>query len=155
LDLLFEPDLPEEESYIFDSDEDEESFYSSTTGSSKMSCYKDNPYITLVGELSFTNFNEGVVEYEDSSHERRVSEYISKLSAPQTELTYVCQHFGWRSNFKDNMLPNGTFEVSTEMDFEFKNFKKPLVAKASYKNKKIARMLSAAKLLRSLYISFP
>ena len=41
--------------------------------------------------------------------EEEKNAYITKQSAPQTEISYICQHFGWRSSFKDKYLNNGNF----------------------------------------------
>jgi hypothetical protein len=87
-------------------------------------------------------------------HSMKVLSYLREISAPQTELTYLCQSMGWRLSFIDRSGEGG-FEVVAEVDFEFGKAKQQLQESFVAKNKKMGRVFASMKMLKKIYINFP
>lgn len=64
---------------------------------------------------------------KEGEKQGQILQYLSKLGAPQTQLTYLCQQFGWRTCFRDSHGMDGQFEVSAVVDIDYKNVKRQLV----------------------------
>ena len=84
----------------------------------------------------------------------KVLSYLREISAPQTELTYLCQSMGWRLSFPEDSREGG-FEVVAEVDFEFGKAQQQLQESFVAKNKKMGRVFASMKMLKKIYINFP
>jgi hypothetical protein len=49
--------------------------------------------------------------------------YLMEISAPQTELSYLCQSMGWQFRFRDELAYDGEFEAIAEVKLEYNSLK--------------------------------
>jgi hypothetical protein len=75
---------------------------------------------------SIPAINRSIDTFGNDMHSMRVLSYLKDISAPQTELSYLCQSMGWKLSFLDRLSGENKFEVQAEVDFEFKGVKKIL-----------------------------
>jgi hypothetical protein len=55
--------------------------------------------------------DESFETWGNDLHSMKVLTYLREISAPQTELTYLCQAMRWSLNFVDHPGGEGKFEV--------------------------------------------
>lgn len=49
-------------------------------------------------DFSFIDkWDSEIAKGSDKHHE--IIDYLSKLASPQSELTYLCQHYAWKSSY--------------------------------------------------------